>query len=162
MTRYARPAKPLALTAATLILCMSMLAGAAQGFTVVESGASFDETLEALKLAIQDRGMTIKDVMHIGEMLERTGKDLGQTRRIYEKAESVQFCSAVLSREMAAEDPAQIANCPFVISVYTLPGKLGTTYLAYREVPRDRVGGSPAMSKVSAMLKEVAGAAAAW
>jgi hypothetical protein len=118
--------------------------------------------LQGLKLAIEERGMYINNIMHMGEMLERTGKDLGLGEPIYARAESIEFCSAVLSREMTSEDPARIVNCPFIISVYTLPGRDGTTFVAHREVPQDQVEGSAVMAKIAAMLKDVAGAAAAW
>jgi uncharacterized protein (DUF302 family) len=135
---------------------------AAGGYAVYESEAAFDDVLEGVKLAIEERGMYINNVMHMGEMLERTGKDLGMDTPIYGRAESIEFCSAVLSREMTTEDPARIVNCPFIISVYTLPDREGMTFVAYREVPQDQVDGSPVMAKIGAMLKDVAAAAAAW
>lgn len=136
--------------------------GAAGGYGVYESEAAFDDVLEGLKLAIEERGMYINNVMHMGEMLERTGKDLGMDTPLYGRAESVEFCSAALSREMISEDPARIVNCPFIISVYSLPGKEGITYVAHREVPQDQIDGSQVMAKIAAMLKDVAAAAAAW
>ena len=81
---------------------------------------------------------------------------------IYALAESVEFCSAVLSREMTREDPARLVNCPFIVSVYSLPDRPGTTFVAHREIPQDQVAGSATMAKVAAMLKDVAGAAANW
>jgi uncharacterized protein (DUF302 family) len=132
------------------------------GYAVYESDATFDDVLEALKLAIEERGMYINNVMHMGEMLERTGKDLGMDTPIYGRAESIEFCSAVLSREMTSEEPARIVNCPFIISVYTLPGREGATFIAHREIPKDEVEGSAVMAKVADMLKGVADAAAAW
>lgn len=135
---------------------------AAGGYAVYESEAAFDDVLQGLKLAIEERGMYINNIMHMGEMLERTGKDLGLGEPIYARAESIEFCSAVLSREMTSEDPARIVNCPFIISVYTLTGREGTTFVAHREVPLDQVEGSAVMAKIAAMLKDVASAAAAW
>lgn len=132
------------------------------GYAVYESDATFDDVLEGLKLAIEERGMYINNVMHMGEMLERTGKDLGLDTPIYARAESIEFCSAILSREMTSEDPARIVNCPFIISVYALPNKEGTTFVAHREIPQDQVEGSAVMARIATMLKEVAAAAAAW
>jgi uncharacterized protein (DUF302 family) len=153
---------PALLLAASLPVALPPPAGAAGGYAVYETQAPFDDTLDALKLAIEERGMYINNVMHLGEMLERTGKDLGDARRIYERAESVEFCSATLSRAMTAEDPARLVNCPFIVSVYTLPDRPGTTLVVHREVPQDQVDSSPTMRKVAEMLKGVAGAAAAW
>jgi uncharacterized protein (DUF302 family) len=138
------------------------LAVAGGGYAVYQSGAAFDDVLEGLKLAIEERGMYINNVMHLSEMLDRTGKDLGQDQPIYARAESIEFCSAVLSREMTTEDPSRLVNCPFIISVYTLPDQAGTTYVVHREIPEDQVAGSAVMARISTMLKEVAGAAAAW
>jgi uncharacterized protein (DUF302 family) len=136
--------------------------GAAPGYAVYQSQAGFDDVLGALKLAIEEQGMFINNVMHLSEMLERTGRDLGQTEPIYQRAESVEFCSAVLSREMTREEPARLVNCPFIISVYTLPNTPGKTFVVHREIPPDQVAASPVMARVAAMLKEVAGAAADW
>jgi len=93
----------------------------------------FDEVRDALVFAIEGKGLVINYTGHIGDMLERTGKDIGSTRRIYDRAESFEFCSARVSRQMMEADPANIVNCPFVVSVYTLPGKPGTVFVAYRK-----------------------------
>jgi hypothetical protein len=81
---------------------------------------------------------------------------------IYGRAESVEFCSAVLSREMTSEEPARIVNCPFIIAVYSLPDDESTTYVVHREIPEDQVSGSAVMAKIAGMLKDVASAAASW
>jgi uncharacterized protein (DUF302 family) len=135
---------------------------AAGGYSVHESEAAFDDVMDGLKLAIEERGMYINNVMHMSEMLERTGKDLGMDEVIYGRAESVEFCSAVLSRQMTSEEPARIVNCPFIIAVYTLPGDESTTYVVHREIPEDQVSGSAVMAKIAGMLKDVASAAASW
>jgi hypothetical protein len=63
---------------------------------------------------------------------------------------------------MTREEPARIVNCPFIISVYTLPDKEGTTFLAHRVIPQSETDTSAVMAKVSAMLKDVASSAAQW
>ncbi len=132
------------------------------GYVVYRSGASLEDVLEGLKAAIQERGMYINNVMDLGGMLERTGKDLGRTEQVYAQAQSVEFCSAVLSREMTAENPARIVNCPFIISVYRRADDPSTTYLAHREIPREEQTGSAIMTKVATMLHDVSEAAIAW
>jgi uncharacterized protein (DUF302 family) len=153
-----RPLRSLLLTFA-LTPGLSLAAG---GYSVHESEAAFDDVMDGLKLAIEERGMYINNVMHMGEMLERTGKDLGKDEPIYQRAESVEFCSAVLSREMTGENPARIVNCPFIISVYTLPSQPDKTFVVHREIPQDQIESSPVMARISAMLKDVASAAASW
>jgi hypothetical protein len=154
---------PLSRSAAALLLALWLPAAlAAPGYVVYESGEDFGTVMDAAKLAIQERGMFINQVMHLGDMLDRTGKDLGLKRKIYEQADSIQFCSAILSRKMLAEDPARIVNCPFVLAVYTLPGRPGKTYIAHRAIPPEVIAHSPAMAEIAAMLDQVAKAAASW
>ncbi|MCF7985442.1 MAG: DUF302 domain-containing protein [Thiohalocapsa sp.] len=134
----------------------------AGGYAVYQSESSFEDVMDALKLAIQERGMYINNVMHMDEMLDRTGKDLGMDEDIYTAADSIEFCSAVLSRKMTSEDPIRIVNCPFIISVYRLPDEPDTTYLAHRTFPAEEIEGSAVMKEVAEMLQGIAEAAASW
>lgn len=94
---------------------------------------SFDEVKEALVMAIENRGLVINYTSHIADMLERTGVDLGASRKIFDKAEIIEFCSAALSRQMMEIDPHNIVMCPFAIAVYTLPNEKNTVWLSYRQ-----------------------------
>jgi len=85
----------------------------------------------------------------VGEMLKRTGKDLGDTKQIFLEAEALEFCSAVVSRKMMEADPENIVFCPYIISVYVLPEKPNEVRIAYR---KPQLVGSPASQKA---LKEV-------
>lgn len=96
------------------------------------ASGDFDAVKEDLVLAIQAQGLVIDYTAHIGEMLERTGKDLGARGRLYEKAQALQFCSALVSRRTMEADPGNIAYCPYVITVYALPGQAGVVHVAYR------------------------------
>ena len=145
-----------------LSLAAASVAQAAGGYAVYESNAAFEDVMEGLKAAIGERGMYINNIMHMGEMLERTGKDLGLGGAVYAKAESIEFCSAALSRKMTEEQPARIVNCPFIVSVYVLPGEPGKTYVVHREVPPDQVADSAVMAEVADNLKAIAEAAVAW
>lgn len=134
----------------------------ADAYAIYESESDFETVMEGAKMAIQERGMYINNVMHMDEMLERTGKDLGMDEKIYEKAQSIEFCSAVLSRKMTSEDPTRIVNCPFILSVYVLPGQPEKTYVAHRTVSDQEVQSSKIMAEVSEMLKGVADGAVSW
>jgi len=81
-------------------------------------------------------------------MLERTGKDIGAAKRVYDRAESFEFCSAGVSRRMMEANAANIVYCPFAIAIYTLPGKPGIVFLAYRQPPS-------ALSAVEELLKGI-------
>jgi uncharacterized protein (DUF302 family) len=139
---------------------LSVLGGGA--YAVYESESDFETVMEGATMAIQERGMYINNVMHMDEMLERTGKDLGMDEKIYEKAHSIEFCSAVLSRKMTSENPTRIVNCPFILSVYVLPGEPEKTYVAHRTVSEQEIKSSEIMAEISKLLREVAEGAVSW
>jgi uncharacterized protein (DUF302 family) len=131
---------PLALAAAS--------ASAADDIARVQVRGSFDEVKDNLANAITGRGLVINNTAHINDMLERTGRDLGNPRRIYGQAEVLEFCSASVSRHMMEADPHQIAFCPYTIAIYTLPEVAGTVFISYRHPP----GGRPGVAEVELLL----------
>jgi hypothetical protein len=73
------------------------------------------------------------------------------------KAEGIEFCSATLSRKMMEADPHNIVFCPYVISVYVLPGTPDKTYVSFRKP--DLVGSKAsraALQEVEKLLREIA------
>lgn len=108
----------------------------------------FDEVRESLVAAIEGKGLVINYTARIGAMLDRTGKDIGAAKRIYDQAESLEFCSARVSRQMMETNPANIVFCPFAVAIYTLPGKPGVVHLAYRRPP-------PGLNAVEDLLKGI-------
>ena len=72
---------------------------------------AYEDVRDAVAAAIEGKGLVIDGVAHVGDMLERTAKDVGATRRLYGKAEVFEFCSARISREMMEADPHHIAFC---------------------------------------------------
>jgi hypothetical protein len=128
----------------TLALCLAILAAphAAAEPVVTKVEGTFDDVKDALVAAIEGKGLVVNYTGRIGAMLDRTGKDIGTTRRVYDRAESIEFCSAGVSRQTMEVDPANIVYCPYVIAVYTLPGARDTVQLAYRRPP----GGLTAMN----------------
>lgn len=111
---------------------------------VFSKKGNFDDVRDAVDMAITDRGMVVNNVSHVGEMLERTGKDLGETRHIFLKAEVLEFCSAVVSRKMMEADPDNIVFCPYAISVYVVPEKPDEVRVSYR---KPQIAGSVASQK---------------
>jgi len=83
-------------------------------------------------------------------MLERTGKDVGSTRKLYADAQAFVFCSAALSRKMMEADPANAAMCPYSVVVYATAQEPDKVVVAYRRPWRP--DGSPASK---AALKEI-------
>ena len=125
------------LLAVLLGLSIALSAAAGDEANVTEVKGKFADVRDDLVVAIQQRGLVINFTAHVGEMLERTGRDLGKTKRIYEQADVIEFCSATASRAMMEADPRNLVFCPYTIAVYTLPGKPGTVYLAYRKYPQN-------------------------
>lgn len=120
----------------TLLLCFSLFAMAApaeEWMVKRKVATDFDETRDAITMAIENRGLVINYVSHIADMLKRTGADIGASREIFDRAEIIEFCSAGLSRKMMEMDPHNIVLCPFAISIYTLPGDKSGTWVAYRQ-----------------------------
>jgi uncharacterized protein (DUF302 family) len=147
---------------AVLFLLIAVGLGAAQNpYRVYKSESSFEDVMQALKMAIEENGMYINNVMHMSEMLQRTGEDLGLGGALYSHAESIEFCSAILSRRMISENPHRIVNCPFIISVYVLPSEPDATYIVHRRI--NLGDDTTVMNGVEAMLESLGAAAqAAW
>jgi uncharacterized protein (DUF302 family) len=82
--------------------------------------------------AVENRGLVLNYTARIGAMLERTGKDIGATAKVYGDAELLEFCSARASRDTMEADPRNIVFCPYSIAVYTLPKDGNTVYVGYR------------------------------
>lgn len=124
--------------------------------TVFTKQGSFADTKELVEMAITGRGFVINNVSHVGDMLERTGKDLGGGKRVFLNAESLEFCSATVSRKMMEADPDNIVFCPYIISIYVLPEKPKEVRVAYRKT---QMVGSPAsrqaLKEVNELLTEI-------
>ena len=114
----------------------------------------FSDIRDNLTLAIENRGLVVNYVSHIAEMLNRTGSDIGASKRVFEQAEIIEFCSASLSRRMMEADPHNIVLCPFAISIYSLPGEPDKVWVAYRK-PQ-----GSAAKQVGELLSGIAGEAA--
>jgi len=118
---------------------------------------TFDNALFNLKEALKDKGFVINTVSHISKMLQRTGKDLGSAKKIYARAENIEFCSATLSRLTMEASPHNIVYCPYIISIYSLAKNPKKTYVSYRKLPRVKDKKSDqALQKVEKLLDELA------
>ena len=141
-----------------IVLTLCAANGMAQDESVVEVTASgtFDDVKQQLVLAIENRGLVVNHESRVGEMLERTGKDLGAAQQIYGRAEVLEFCSAALSRQAMEADPRLLAFCPYGIGIYQLPAEPGKVHLVYRRplLP----GGSSAagvMRRIDQLLHDI-------
>jgi len=135
-----------------LIAALSTAALAADPHLVVtySTKAKFESVRDDLKAAIEARGLVIDYQSFVNRMLERTGKDVGSSRKLYLDAQAFVFCSAALSRKTMEADTANMSMCPYSIAVYATAQQPDTVHVSYRRPLRPD---GPAASK--AALKEV-------
>ena len=114
------------------------VAHAADSVAVPFNG-SFEDATFAFESAIVDRGLVIDYVSHVGDMLNRTGEDVGSDQVLFEAADIFIFCSAVLSREVMEADPMNIAHCPYGIFVADRGDEVMVGYRDYPDGPMQKV-----------------------
>ncbi|MHB1084833.1 MAG: DUF302 domain-containing protein [Thiobacillus sp.] len=110
---------------------------------VFKTQGTYQNVRDSVQFSIEGKGLKITHSNMIADMLERTGKDLGKTKQIYEFGEQMEFCSATVSRKMMEADPHTMVLCPYSVSVYKIPDD-PAIYVAYRKPPRTR---NPALKK---------------
>ena len=138
----------------TLFLTVAVAAPAvavADEAVSVPFNGSFDEATFAAESAIVGQGLVIDFVSHVGDMLQRTGEDVGSDRMLFENADIFVFCSAVVSREVMEADPMNIAHCPY--GIFVTETEDGVT-IGRRDYP------DGPMEKVEAMLDAIIAEAA--
>jgi uncharacterized protein (DUF302 family) len=138
--------------------CM-LVAAAASAEDLVVSRAiqgGFADVRDRVVLAVELQGLVVDHVSKVSEMLARTGKDVGASREVYAQGEVLEFCSAVVSRQMMEADPRLLTFCPFGIAVYTLPADPGKTYVAFRRPSAAATGAQKqALQRVEALLQAI-------
>mmetsp|Transcript_5335 Transcript_5335/g.8372 ORF Transcript_5335/g.8372 Transcript_5335/m.8372 type:complete len:144 (-) Transcript_5335:540-971(-) len=123
---------------AILALGASLASAADQAITYPFDG-DFDDATFAVESAIVGRGLVIDYVSHTGEMLNRTGADVGSTQKLFDAADIFLFCSATLSREVMEADPMNIAHCPYSIFVADQAGDIMIGYGTYPDGDMQKV-----------------------
>ena len=138
-------------SAALLAVGLGAGAALAQEATTYPFEGSFDDATFAVENAIVGKGLVIDYRSHVGEMLNRTGADVGSDVKIFDAADVFLFCSAQLSRKVMEADPMNIAHCPYGIFVTDRDGAVA---VGYRHLP-DGV-----MQEVQTLLDDIAREAA--
>lgn len=130
------------------ILCVASVSFAnAEGIsTTYPFDGSLEDATFSVESAIVGKGLKIDYVSHVGDMLNRTGADVGSDVKLFDGAEIFVFCSAVLSRKVMEADPMNIAHCPYGIFVTDREGQVTVGYRNYPEGP---------MQEVQALLDEI-------
>lgn len=132
----------------TMILSLGFYAGAMaqDAATTYPYNGDFDDATFSVESAIIDRGLVIDYISHTGEMLSRTGADVGSDKKLFDAADIFIFCSAQLSRKVMEINPMNIAFCPFGIFVTDQGGKIT---VGYRNYPQGE------MQEVQALLDAI-------
>ena len=134
-----------AITAAVLGASLASSSIAGEAFTYAFDG-TFEDATFAVESAIVGQGLVIDYVSHVGDMLNRTGADVGSDTKLFDAADIYVFCSAVLSREVMEADPMNIAHCPYGIFVAE---REGAVMVGYRDYPDGE------MAKVENLLQTI-------
>ena len=103
-----------------------------------------------LESAIVGEGLVIDFTSHVGEMLDRTGADMGADGSPVGAAQSFVFCSAAVSREVMEADPLNVAYCPYSVFAAEVNGR---TVVGHRVYPGD------SMAPVNELLARIVAAA---
>jgi uncharacterized protein (DUF302 family) len=132
-----------------LAACLGVIGtlAAAEGATVYPFDGSFEDATFSVESAIIGKGLVIDYVSHTGEMLNRTGADVGSDVALFSEADIFVFCSASLSREVMEADPMNIAYCPYGVFVAE---RAGEVMIGYRNYPEGE------MQKVQSLLDDIA------
>lgn len=134
-------------SAALLVIGAAAGTALAQDATTYPFDGSFDDATFAVENAIVGKGLVIDYRSHVGEMLNRTGADVGSDVKIFDAADVFLFCSAQLSRKVMEADPMNIAHCPYGIFVTDRDGAVA---IGYRYLPEG------VMQDVQALLDDIA------
>lgn len=124
-------------------------------YTVTTAELEFADAATAVENGIINRGFAIDYHGFIGDMLKRTGQDVGATKSLYSDAEFFTFCSAVFSRKVMEAEIADIAYCPYVVFVYENAATPGEVTLGFRQLP---AGGE--RDTINTLLTEIVDTAA--
>jgi uncharacterized protein (DUF302 family) len=122
-----------------LTLTSASMSLADDGATTYPFDGSFDDATFSVESAIIGKGLVIDYVSHVGEMLNRTGADVGSDAKVFDSADVFLFCSAVLSRKVMEVDPMNIAHCPYGIFVADKDDQVIVGYRNYPQGPMQEV-----------------------
>ena len=134
------------------LFCLPFSTLAGESYAVLfKTQGDFQYVRDSLETAIEGKGLVVNHTNKVAEMLERTGKDLGATKQVFEYGEQFEFCSATISRRMMEADPHAMVMCPYIVSVYKIPNDKNI-YISYRKPP---VTGNPALQEALAELEKL-------
>ena len=149
-----RPLAPVLLA----VCALSLHAADANPVVTYSTQGKFEDVRDELKLAIEGKGLVIDYHAFVNRMLERTGKDVGSGKKLYADAQAFVFCSAALSRRMMEADAANMAFCPYTLTVYATAAEPEKVYVAYRRPwrPDGSAASKSALREIETLLDGLA------
>ena len=137
----------------TVGLTSSPFADSAGELKATTTTGAFNDINENVVDAILKRGFVIDYHGFVGNMLKRTGKQLGSSVVYYKDNEFYQFCSAQLTRTAVAVNLGNIGYCPYVVVVYELETAPGVIKVGYRPLPEtDSAASNKALGNINKVL----------
>ena len=134
-----------AITAAVLGASLASSSIAGEAFTYAFDG-TFEDATFAVESAIVGQGLVIDYVSHVGDMLNRTGADVGSDAVLFKNADIFLFCSAVVSRQVMEADPLNITFCPY--GIFVMENEDGVI-VGHKDYPEG------AMQKVEDLMQQI-------
>lgn len=144
----------LLVTHSSLIFATDPITPPNSPIVVYQSSGDYDDIKANLEMAITDRGMLITNTLHISDMLERTAGDTGLDKKLYQEAESLEFCSILMSYKMSLAHPANLAICPLTIGIYKGLDEADPVHVVYRR-PQLLGDAGPVTQAVTGLLDGV-------
>ncbi|MBM2576310.1 DUF302 domain-containing protein [Jannaschia sp. Os4] len=137
---------------AFLALALLAAPAAADEIVTIPFDGTADDADFVVASAIEAEGLVIDYVSNVGEMMERTGADLGLgPSPVGAGARSYLFCSATVSRAVMEADPMNMAHCPYAIFVAEIGGETVVGHKRYAD---------QSMAPVNDLLARIAAGAA--
>jgi uncharacterized protein (DUF302 family) len=146
------------LLALLALICTAALAADPPPVVAYSKKAKFEDVRDDLKSAIEARGLVIDYQSNVNRMLERTGKDVGSSRKLYADAQAFVFCSATLSRKTMEADLANVSMCPYTMVVYATAQEPDKVFVTYRRPwrPDGSAASKASLKEVESLLDGIA------
>jgi uncharacterized protein (DUF302 family) len=146
------------LLALLALICTAALAADPPPVVAYSKKAKFEDVRDDLKSAIEARGLVIDYQSNVNRMLERTGKDVGSSRKLYADAQAFVFCSATLSRKTMEADLANVSMCPYTMVVYATAQEPDKVFVTYRRAwrPDGSAASKASLKEVESLLDGIA------
>ena len=116
---------------------------------------AFSDARIDLQNAIINQGLKVDLNGHVGDMLRRTGADIGAKGTVFTDAEYFTFCSSQLTREMVQADPTNMGMCPYTMFIYHREGSEDVTVGYKAMIMRGNEASQKALAKINDLMQAI-------